>query len=44
MEPSQNIEIEEIIVTISCHMLVGISTQTLKIEGYIKKEKGNSVD
>ena len=39
-EPSQAKEIEEITPTISYHALVGISTpQTLKIEGYVKKEK-----
>ena len=44
-EPSQGEETEEITPTISCHALAGINTcQTLKIEGYIKKEKGNSVD
>ena len=30
---------EEITPTISCHALARISTQTLKIEGYIKKKK-----
>ena len=35
---------EEITPTVSCHALARITTpQTLKIEGYIKKE-GNSVD
>ena len=49
-EPSQVEEIIEnnpkkITPTRSCHSLVGIITpQTLKIEGYIKKEKGKSVD
>jgi hypothetical protein len=47
-EPSQDenveaISSEELNPTISCNALVGISTpQTLKIEGYIKKKKGNS--
>ena len=30
---------EEITPTISCHALDGISTQNLKIEGYIKEKK-----
>jgi hypothetical protein len=39
-EPSKYIEIEDTTPTISCRALVGINTpQTLKIEGYIKKEK-----
>ena len=39
MEPSQDIELEEIAPTIDCHALVGINTQTLEIEGYVKKKK-----
>ena len=47
-EPSQDenvqgISSEELTPVISCNALDGISTpQTLKIEGYIKKKKGNS--
>jgi hypothetical protein len=41
LEPSQDLEIEETTPMISCHALANISTpQTLKIEGYIKNEKG----
>jgi hypothetical protein len=40
LEPSQDLELEETIPTITCHALVDINTpQTLKIEGYIKKKK-----
>ena len=35
---------EGITPTISSHPLAGISTQTLKIEDYIYKKRGNSVD
>ena len=43
--PSQDIEVEYIYPTISCHALDDIRTpQNLKIEKYIKNEKGNSVN
>jgi hypothetical protein len=39
LEPSQDLELEETSPTISCYVLANISSpQTLKIEGYIKKE------
>jgi hypothetical protein len=45
LEPSQDLELEETTPTIFCHALADINTpQTLKIEGYIKNKKGNSVD
>jgi hypothetical protein len=40
MEPSQDLELKETTMTISCNALARIDTpQTLKIEGYIKNKK-----
>jgi len=39
LEPSQDLDLEDIAPIISCHALVGISTpKTLKIQGYIKNK------
>jgi hypothetical protein len=40
LQPSQDLDIEDTTPTLSCHELDDISTpQTLKIQGYIKKNK-----
>jgi hypothetical protein len=45
LEQSQDLELEKTTPTISCNALASISNpQILKIEGYIKKKKGNNVD
>jgi hypothetical protein len=44
LQPSQDLDLEETSPTISCHVLVGINTsQTLKIQGYIKNKKVTNV-